>query len=312
MGISMFGPPAPIDPSYEPSVSITSIPASAPIDEILGVLERDGGVILTGFATAEDMAAVDRDVEAHRAQTRSTEKSALHIIPKETLAIPGLVGKSATMAKICAESPVLEELRTSILQEKFKVIREEIVEENTIDPLLSISITFYIGHGAPRQRLHRDDNVHGVRHGGESFDLKKAGQFGCLIAGSRTTRQNGATMFVPGSHKWDDTRRPRTDEVCFAEMEPGSALIFLASCYHGGGHNSVPGEVRKVHGLFFVRGNMRTEENQFLAVPRSKVLTMNDKMLSLLGYKKPTTVLGVVDNEDPSLDLQSVFEKANR
>ncbi|EXJ75772.1 uncharacterized protein A1O5_00279 [Cladophialophora psammophila CBS 110553] len=310
MGISMFGPPDPIDPSHEPSASITSISANAPIEEILGIIERDGGVILTGFATAEDIAAIDRDVEAHRKQTRSTENSALHIIPKETLAIPGLVGKSSTIAKIC-ESPVLEELRTSILQEKFGVIREDIVEENVIDPLLSISITFYIGYGAPRQRLHRDDNVHGIRHGGK-FDLKKASQFGCLIAGSRTTRQNGATMFVPGSHKWDDTRRPRTDEVCFAEMEPGSALIFLASCYHGGGHNSVPNEVRKVHGLFFIRGNLRTEENQFLAVPRSKVLTMSDKMLSLLGYKKPSTVLGVVDNDDPSLNLPAVFENASQ
>ena len=29
------------------------------------------------------------------------------------------------------------------------------------------------------------------------------------------------------------------------EMEPGSALIFLASCYHGGGHNSTKDEVRE-------------------------------------------------------------------
>ncbi|EKG19088.1 hypothetical protein MPH_03609 [Macrophomina phaseolina MS6] len=107
-------------------------------------------------------------------------------------------------------------------------------------------------------------------------------------------------MFIPGSHKWDDSRRPRLDEVCFA-----------ASCYHGGGHNSVPGEIRKIHGLFFIRGTLRTEENQFLAVPRSKVLTMSDKMLSLLGYKKPTTVLGIVDNEDPALSLQRVLDKAN-
>jgi ectoine hydroxylase-related dioxygenase (phytanoyl-CoA dioxygenase family) len=95
-------------------------------------------------------------------------------------------------------------------------------------------------------------------------------------------------------------------------MKPGSALIFLASCYHGGGHNSTSSEVRKVHGLFFIRGTLRTEENQFLAVPRSKTLTMSDKMLSLLGYKKPTTVLGIVENEDPSLNLRCVLENANR
>ena len=90
-------------------------------------------------------------------------------------------------------------------------------------------------------------------------------------------------------------------------MDPGSALIFLASCYHGGGANQVPGEIRRIHGLFFIRGTLRTEENQFLAIPRSKVLSMSPKMLSLLGYKKPSTVLGIVENQDPALDLQAVF-----
>lgn len=91
------------------------------------------------------------------------------------------------------------------------------------------------------------------------------------------------------------------------EMEPGSMLVFLASCYHGGGHNSVPDFVRKIHGLFFVRGTLRTEENQFLAIPRSKVMGMSDKMLSLLGYKKPSTVLGIVDNVDPASNLKAAF-----
>jgi hypothetical protein len=66
-----------------------------------------------------------------------------------------------------------------------------------------------------------------------------------------------------------------------------------------------------MHGLFFVRGTMRTEENQFLAVPRTKVLQMSDKMLGLLGYKKPSTILGVVDNEDAMTDLEGVLKRAN-
>jgi ectoine hydroxylase-related dioxygenase (phytanoyl-CoA dioxygenase family) len=93
-------------------------------------------------------------------------------------------------------------------------------------------------------------------------------------------------------------------------MEPGSALIFLASCYHGGGTNFTQDEIRKIHGLFFIRGNLRTEENQFLAVPRSKALEMSPKMLSLLGYKKPSTVLGIVENEDPSVNLKAYLDLA--
>jgi len=59
-GLSMFGPPGPIDPSYTPSASITRISANAPIEDILAIIERDGGVILTAFATPEHLAAIDR------------------------------------------------------------------------------------------------------------------------------------------------------------------------------------------------------------------------------------------------------------
>jgi hypothetical protein len=68
----------------------------------------------------------------------------------------------------------------------------------------------------------------------------------------------------------------------------------------------------KIHGPFFIRGTLRTEENQFLAVPRSKVLNMSNKMLSLLGYKKPSTVLGIIENQDPSLVLRAVFDMEHK
>jgi swainsonine biosynthesis dioxygenase SwnH1/2 len=89
-------------------------------------------------------------------------------------------------------------------------------------------------------------------------------------------------------------------------MEPGSALVFLASVYHGGGHNSTLDEVRKMHGLFFVRGTYRTEENQFLAIPRERVSGMSEEMWKLLGWKKPSSVLGIVDNGDAA-DLLKGF-----
>lgn len=94
-------------------------------------------------------------------------------------------------------------------------------------------------------------------------------------------------------------------------MEPGSALVFLGTVYHGAGNNTVPDQVRKLYGLFFIAGTLRSEENQFLAIPRSKVLGMSGKMLSLLGYKKPDTWLGIVNNSDPADNLREVFSMAN-
>ncbi|EEA27087.1 hypothetical protein TMatcc_004638 [Talaromyces marneffei ATCC 18224] len=298
--------PEPLDSSYVPEVSITKLPATAPIEKILAILDRDGGIILEDFATAEELQNIEAEIKESEREDNGKPHTGLPIIPSETRVVPGLVGRSKTVAELC-ERPVLNQLREEILVDKFSVTREQFTDHYKIDPLLSISLSFQINTGAPRQSLHRDDAIHGTKHS-TPFDLKKASQFACLIAGCETTRANGATMFVPGSHRWDDNRVPRVDELCFAEMKAGSALIFMGAAYHGGGHNIVPNSCRIVHGLFFVRGTLRTEENQYLAIPHNKVLTMTPTMRSLLGYKKPGTALGLVENRDPNDDLEDVFK----
>ncbi|OQU99972.1 hypothetical protein CLAIMM_05537 [Cladophialophora immunda] len=303
--------PPPIDPSYQPKGSVTILPATAAIGDILSVLERDGGVILKDFVSTDELRSIETELQPWKQLKRKDAGSsdAFVTIPQSTVLIPGLVGKSPTIASIC-ENETLELLRERILRDQFINKREDFDEYNIINPLLSLSIAMNIQYGAPRQRLHRDDGIHAIRHGKGEFRLDRASQFGCLIAGCDVTRENGATMFVPGSHKWGDEACATKDEVCFAEMSAGSALIFLASCFHGGGHNSVPGSQRTMYSLFFIRGTLRTEENQFLAIPRSKALQMSPKMLELLGYAKPTTALGVVDNIDPVTDLQVVLDRA--
>jgi len=210
-----FIPPTPIDPLYEPSVKLTKLPATTSLEDILSVLDRDGGVILTDFGTQQDLDQIDRDVEKYREKHQSgDQKRGSGLLPAQTLAIAGLAGKSPAICRIC-ESPVLDNLRKAILQDEWNLVREDSVTPSIIYPLLSLAITFWIGPGGARQRLHRDDVVHGVKHD-HPFDLRRAGQIGCLIAGTKVTRENGATMVIPGSHKWDDKRQPRVDEVCFA------------------------------------------------------------------------------------------------
>ena len=93
-------------------------------------------------------------------------------------------------------------------------------------------------------------------------------------------------------------------------MERGDAFIFLSTMAHGAGYNTIPGEVRKIYNLVFIRGILRQEENQSLCIPRSKVLKMSPKLQTLLGFKKPArNWLGMVENEDPTKDLAAVYEK---
>ncbi|KAL8874027.1 MAG: hypothetical protein Q9174_000593 [Haloplaca sp. 1 TL-2023] len=297
---------------YNPSTRIAELPANAPIADILSMLNRDGGIILTNLVSTEQLISIEKELEPHIRKDNTQDESFFKgLVPQETLLIGGLVGKSPTLASICEKQPVLEQLRQEILTNHGTRKVEGYDLPYHIDPLLSCSLSFRVRYGAERQRLHRDDGTHLVEHKGEPYRMDREAQFGVLIAGVETTQANGATMFVVGSHRWDDKRKPKLEEVTFAEMKPGSALIFLASCWHGAGHNSVPGFTRVQHGLFFVRGTMRTQENQFLAVPRGKALTMSPKMLSLLGYKQPTAALGMVENGDPMEDLAGAIERAN-
>lgn len=204
----------PIDPSYKPQTGLKKLPVTTSLPTLLSTLSHDGALILTNLATPSTLSAIEDELQPHIPSKPTISNGALAIIPPETLVIPGLVGKSPTVASLCEHS-VLDALRSAILRETYSIIREDVIEQHAIEPLLSISCTLNIGCGAPRQKLHRDDNVHGVRHGGK-FKLARASQFGVLVAASETTRQNGATMVIPGSHRWDDERRPRPSEVCFA------------------------------------------------------------------------------------------------
>ncbi|TKA69372.1 hypothetical protein B0A55_06163 [Friedmanniomyces simplex] len=298
--------PLPVDSCYVPKASLTHLPSNASVDKIIDILDRDGGVIIDDFVTSMQLDSVNCDVARYH-EAEASQNSAISIVPKETILTPGLVGKSDTVAALC-ESPQLAGLRKKILTDEFVVSREGFADERCIDPLLSISLAFNVGPRAPRQRLHRDDNIHDTKH--ERFDIRKVSQFACLIAGCETTRENGATMVIPGSHRWDDERQPRIDEIAFAEMKPGAALIFLADLvtHHdiGAGHNATKA-FRTVYGLFFCREHLRQEENQILAIPHSKVLSMSKEMQGLLGHKQPKSVLGIVHKKDPMADLANVL-----
>ncbi|KAL9623582.1 MAG: hypothetical protein Q9160_002038 [Pyrenula sp. 1 TL-2023] len=212
--------PESLPPNYKSSTHIVELPVSTSIEVILSIIDRDGGVILNDLVSSEDLKCVEKEIEQYTKEDREEDDGFFKgLVPRETLLIGGLVGKSDTLAKIC-EHPVLEDLRREILTDHGTRRVENFDLPYHIDPLLSVSLSFRIGYGATRQRLHRDDGTHLIEHESRPYELKKSAQFGCLIAGVETTQANGATMFIPGSHRWDDKRQPRLDEVAFAGVFP--------------------------------------------------------------------------------------------
>jgi swainsonine biosynthesis dioxygenase SwnH1/2 len=226
--------PEQFPPGFKPSVSIVELPSDAPIEDILSVLDRDGGIILNDLVSLEELASIEKEIEKYTRGNREDDEGFFKdLIPEETVLVGALVGKSDTMAKIC-EHPVLEELRREILTDVGARRIEGFGLPYHYDPLLSVSLSMRVNGGCPRQRLHRDDGTHLIEHESKPYRLQDSSQFSCLIAGVETTQENGATMFIPGSHRWDDKRNPRLDEVTFAGMYPAlcTSLIIL-SCLTG-------------------------------------------------------------------------------
>lgn len=99
---------------------------------------------------------------------------------------------------------------------------------------------------------------------------------------TRTTRENGATEVILGSHLWDDEHAPLPEGVTYAEMSPSDCCFVLGNCYYCGGANSTD-EYRTALIYAFRRGTCRQEKNQFLAVDREILKKMDYKVQDILG-----------------------------
>ena len=211
-------PPAPrllppIDASYQPSRTVTKIPATSSLEEILAILERDGGVILTDFVSLESLDKIDEELEPYT-KPAGDHAGYDNLIGKNTHVVPGLIGKSAPIANILDSNETIDKLLTIILEERYTAFFEQHTEDIVVEPLLSIALGFCVGHGSPRQALHRDDMIFSSEHRPD-LKINEVDGFSCFLAGTKITRENGGTMVILGSHKWEHGRSGRPDEVSF-------------------------------------------------------------------------------------------------
>ena len=104
--------------------------------------------------------------------------------------------------------------------------------------------------GSPAQELHVD-----VRRNSADWPL-----LGFIFMVDEFRRDNGATRFVPGSHRWsgtpDDTisdLRAEHDGQVLACGSAGSLLVFNGSAWHGHTANTSSGPRRSLQGAFIPR-----------------------------------------------------------
>jgi ectoine hydroxylase-related dioxygenase (phytanoyl-CoA dioxygenase family) len=141
---------------------------------------------------------------------------------------------------------------------------------------------------------HRDQDLWGGAKDGEY-------QVNVIWPMTPFTRQNGATLVWPGSHRPDAAAGP-TGEALAAEMEPGSALLFLGSTLHGGGANLSDAPRRGII-VGYCLGWLRTFENQYLVYPPEIARGFDPELAALVGYAQHRPNLGNVEGQCPSVLL---------
>jgi ectoine hydroxylase-related dioxygenase (phytanoyl-CoA dioxygenase family) len=271
------------------------------IPTLLDAIDRDGAVIVEGLL---DQSVVDRvNAEVEDAVSAADPSAPLFSPVMEafhgpcTKQVPGMPGLSRTFAVDVMCHPILLALADAILL------------PSCARYVLNLGHLLQRGPGAEDQWLHRDEAVWS--------DVPKPSpelQLASVIAFVDFTRDNGATRVVPGSHRWPDRQltpaeqilgpQPDPEQIAYAEMPAGSAVIYIGGTIHGGGGNTTDIPRRGAH-LSYCLGWLRTEENNYLSVPPAVAATLPRRAQEVLGYSLHDSIsrgggyLGMVKMQDP-------------
>ena len=266
------------------------VEADAPAEQVAAALAHDGAVIVHGLVSGDVVGAINEEVQPF---VDAADPDMRHLNPgvqlfhAQTRHVSGLAGKSPTFATEVMIHPLLMALCDTFLGPS--CARYQLNLAHLLERL----------PGAAAQFWHRDEIVWNLVP-----EPKPELQLASVIALVDFTADNGATRVFPGSHRWEPGRYPTNDEAVAAEMPAGSAIVYLGSTFHGGGAHSGTQPRRGVH-LSYTLGWLRTEENNYLAVPPEVACRLPRPCQEVLGYAVHDAIergggyLGMLDLRDP-------------
>ncbi len=269
-------------------------------DDVIEVLQRDGGVILAHYLAPSRLERMRNDLLP---LLESQPVGEDEFFGKRTRRISSLFAKTRVSADV-----VMHPLYQTAARHFVCVPQERWSGDNRIEVTCDLQIgmgqAIQIGPGEGGQALHRDD--------GAFFWSRRFGRearLQIMLALTEFTAQNGGTMVIPGSHHWDDDRKPLASEAIPTVMAAGSALLFLGGVYHGGGTNRTTDEWRTGVTYSLDASFVRQEENHYLALTPELVASYPEPVQRLLGWSMSGRALGWIERDgilrDPNFLVSS-------
>ncbi|KAK4938763.1 hypothetical protein LTR10_020866 [Elasticomyces elasticus] len=268
------------EPTKKPAIARCDANDSATTTELLvSIIERDGGVIVENLISMELASQIKSELKPYFDTDR---KDPSGFFPETTQRATGLLGRSNGCVEL-ATNPTYIDVANRMLSSKFTYWSGQKQDTVTTKPIISSD--------------YHTRNV----------DMPM--MLGCVTALTKTTKENGATICIPGSHVWGPDRCPYDEEAVPAELEPGSALIFVGNLYHAGGGNITKDQARETVGIFLCKAHYRPAENQMLMVPPEKAKCLPPQAQRLLGYGIALPALGFMEYQDPMRVLFGVEDE---
>jgi len=281
------------------AAAMTTVGGDASVDAVCSALERDGGVIVEGFAPPALVDSLLADLEPFLGRSDWGRDD---FSGGRTRRASALFARTRHAADV-VQHPLFLGPARRILQRPTASWLGAARQESVPTVQVGGTQVIRIFPGEQEQPLHRDDMVFQWRHPTHGREARVQ----LMLALGEFTADNGATLVVPGSNHWDDERAPRRDEAVPAVMPAGAALIFLGSTYHGGGGNRSAAP-RTGLTMTLDLGYLRQEENQYLSVPPSIVAGYPDEVRRLLGYAACPPLMGWIEVDGQMVDPLALLD----
>lgn len=242
------------------------------LDSLMEELERDGFVIIKDLLTKEQLETVKAETKAllppltGRNNFEGEKTQRLYSVIEKTLGCNPLV-----------EHPIILGLLDRVLQPNYLLSQLQVIN---------------ILPGEAQQPIHYDDGFYPIARPRPAYGAAT------VWAIDAFTEDNGATVTIPGSHKWGDEMPSDGDENVSAVMPAGSVIFFLGTLWHGGGENRSPNNRLAVTAQY-CEPWCRPQENFSLSTSTERVKMCSEHIQRMLGYSIHPPFMGFVDGKHP-------------
>ena len=272
---------------------------SAPAGEFAEALKKDGCVVVQNMFSKSEIARLNADVNEPMAKIPAGKSANVNDGPLPDGADGYVFGENTK--------------RLSGLLNTSSVWREEMLDNNVLHGVseealkelggywLSDAQMIEIGPGTKAQPLHADGaGWWPFWSGGEKWKPEFALNF--LIAVTDTTKANGATGVVRGSHEINYSELPDDgtfnvwsypdEKVEQIELSAGDCLILSSRIVHRGETNATADEYRRILSCTVLSSTLTPEEANPLTIDKELARFLPERVKKFIGFRGLKTSLG--------------------